>query len=100
MIFDNWCYQAILLLAAYFGTAAQQNMAVLSSIQGVFYQFVVGVQQASCFIVGNLIGANEVHLAQNMATLTFSQCSRPYLALMIPISKSLSTNCLVLAILY
>ena len=29
MSFDNWGYQAMLLLAAYFGTAAQQNMAVL-----------------------------------------------------------------------
>ena len=53
------------------GVAEQASMAIITSIGAAISMIPLGVQEATCGVIGNCIGANRVGLARRFYNLIF-----------------------------
>ena len=51
------------------GVAEQASMALITSIIALLTMIPLGVQEATCGVIGNCIGANKVNLARRFFSL-------------------------------
>ena len=62
---EMWGLQVLTIIAGTLGVAEQGSQALCSIIGAVLFMAPVGVQEATCAIIGNCVGANNVPLAKH-----------------------------------
>ena len=59
-----WSYELLVILAGILGVVEQAVNVILFNIIAVVYMMPLGMQEASCALIGNEIGANNPKLAK------------------------------------
>lgn len=65
-----WAYELITVLAGLINTEAQAAQTLISICVSVFFEVPLGTSEASCALIGNCIGANNVPLAKKFLRVT------------------------------
>ena len=70
-----WAFELMVILAGILGITEQAANVILFNVVAVFYMIPLGMQEASCALIGNEIGANNPKLAKKyykvISTITF-----------------------------
>ena len=69
-----WAYEILTLMSGILGVLPLASQTIFVQVCSTLFQIPVGIQEATCGIIGNCIGANNVPLAKRFFKLitTFS----------------------------
>ena len=56
IVLDQWVWEFMIILAGLFTVREQTSQIIMMTITTICYQFGMGLDQAACAIIGNLIG--------------------------------------------
>ena len=64
-----WGFQVLTIVAGTMGVVEQASFTMLTTIGAILFMAPLGIQEATCAIIGNCIGANNVPLAKRFFRL-------------------------------
>ena len=59
-----WSFEVLIVLGGVIGVDELDSIIIIMSVCGLIFMVPVGIQEATCGIIGNCIGANNVPLAK------------------------------------
>ena len=67
---EYWAWQFLAIISGNLGVEAQANMMITMQVAALANTICLGIQEASCVVVGHQIGANNIQLAKKFTYMT------------------------------
>ena len=64
-----WAFEALTIMAGILGVVELASQTISINVLATLYMVVTGIQEATCSLIGNSIGANNVPLAKRFFKL-------------------------------
>ena len=67
-----WAFEILIILAGRISVRDQATYIILISLSNQMYEVAKGLGEATCALIGNSVGSNDVKLANNYFRVTFT----------------------------